>query len=80
MSLLRTVSPKKGYLSQNTIMEALGWTIIIISILSVILWVYAIADIVRGSLSGNSNKILWLIIVIFFPVVGALLYLLLGKK
>jgi hypothetical protein len=61
-------------------MESLGWTVLILSLLALGLWIYAILDIVRGSLQGSGNKILWLLIVIFFPIVGALLYLVIGKK
>lgn len=61
-------------------MESLGWTVLVLSLVALGLWIYAILDIVRGSLSGSGNKVLWLIVVIFFPILGALLYLLLGKK
>lgn len=61
-------------------MEQFGIGLILLSIISIALWVYAIADIVRGSLSGNSSKIMWLIVVIIFPILGAILYLLIGRK
>ncbi len=61
-------------------MESLGWVALILGILALGLWIYAILDIVRGSLSGSGNKVLWLIVVIFFPILGALIYLLIGKK
>lgn len=61
-------------------MESLGWTALVLSLIALGLWIYAILDIVRGSLDGSGNKILWLIVVIFFPILGALLYLLMGKK
>ncbi len=61
-------------------MEALGWTLLILGILTVALWIYAIADILRGSLEGQGSKVLWLIIVIFFPILGVIFYLLMGRK
>ena len=61
-------------------MESLGWVALILGILALGLWIYAILDIVRGSLSGSGNKVLWLIVVIFFPILGAIIYLLIGKK
>lgn len=60
-------------------MEEFIVVIIILGIVALGLWVYAIADIVRGTFSGSSSKMLWLIVVIFFPIVGALLYLLVGR-
>lgn len=61
-------------------MENIAWIVLLLGIAAVILWIYAIVQIVRGSLGGNGNKILWLLVVIFFPIVGALLFLLIGKK
>ncbi len=61
-------------------MEQVGIGLILLSFISIALWIYAIADIVEGSLSGNSSKIMWLIVVIIFPIFGAILYLLIGRK
>lgn len=61
-------------------METWAWIVIIIALLALALWIYAIADILRGSFRGDLSKILWLVVVIFFPVLGALLYLLFGRK
>lgn len=61
-------------------MEQFGIGLILLTIISIALWIYAIADIVKGSLSGNSTKIMWLVAVIIFPILGAILYLLIGKK
>ncbi|MFZ6053151.1 PLDc N-terminal domain-containing protein [Halocola ammonii] len=61
-------------------MEATFWTILILALISVALWIYAIGKIVSGSIQGDGRKILWLIVVIFFPIVGAILYLLFGSK
>ena len=61
-------------------METLGWTLLILGLITVVLWIYAIADILKGSLDGQGSKILWLIVVLFFPIVGVVLYLLVGRK
>jgi hypothetical protein len=57
-----------------------AWILLIIGLFALVLWIYAIIDIVRGSLAGNSRKILWLIVVIIFPIIGAILYLILAKR
>ena len=44
------------------------------------LWIAAIASIVRNRFQNRSDKTLWLIIVIFFPLIGSLLYFVLGTK
>ena len=61
-------------------MEGFGIGLITLTIIALALWFFAIADIVKGSLSGNKSKIAWLIAVIFFPILGALLYLFIGRK
>jgi len=45
------------------------------------LWVYAIIDVISTdeSVMRNLPKLVWLIIVIFVPVVGPLLWLILGR-
>lgn len=40
--------------------------------------IYSIYDILRSDFKGN-NKIIWLIVVIFLPVIGSLFYLLMGR-
>ena len=61
-------------------METFGWVLLILAVIAIALWIYAIADIVKGSFSGSGKKMLWLIVVIIFPIVGAFLYLVLGKR
>lgn len=61
-------------------METTFWIFIILGVIALVLWIYAIANIVSGSIQGQGRKIFWLIVVIFFPIVGALLYLLFGSK
>jgi hypothetical protein len=61
-------------------METALWISLILGLIALILWIYAISDIVSGSLEGQGRKIFWLIVVIFFPILGAILYLLFGSK
>lgn len=53
---------------------------LILGVIALILWIYAIYDIVRGTFQGSGSKFLWLIVVIIFPILGAILYLLSGRK
>ena len=45
----------------------------------VALYFWLIIDVLRNEFTGY-NKIIWLIVVVFFPVFGVLLYLTIGKK
>ncbi len=54
--------------------------LLILGIIAVILWIYVFLDLLKGSFSGSGSKIMWLVVVLIFPIVGALAYLLIGKK
>ena len=43
------------------------------------IWIWALIDILRSEFSG-SNKIIWLLVVFFIPVLGLVLYLAMGRK
>lgn len=53
--------------------------ILIISLFLFILPIIALVDIIRSEFTGN-NKIVWVLIVIFFNVIGSILYFLMGKN
>lgn len=48
-------------------------------LLPLLLWIIALVDILKSEFTG-SNKIVWLLVVIFFPVIGFILYFLIGKQ
>lgn len=57
--------------------------IIIISIfvfLPLILTLWALIDILRSTFKDNTSKLVWVIVVIFVPILGALLYLAMGRS
>jgi hypothetical protein len=51
----------------------------IISLLILVIDVLVIVDIVRSRMT-NERKILWVLVVVFLPLVGPILYYLLEKK
>lgn len=44
-----------------------------------VLWVIALIDIIKSDFAGN-NKILWIIVVLLLPLLGAILYFFVGRK
>jgi hypothetical protein len=52
---------------------------VILFLLGTILCIVALIDILRSEFTGN-NKLVWLLVVIFFPLIGSILYFLLGPK
>ncbi|WP_340113840.1 PLD nuclease N-terminal domain-containing protein [Maribellus mangrovi] len=53
--------------------------LLFVSLFLFILPIIALVDIIRSEFTGN-NKIIWVLIVIFFNVIGSILYFLMGKN
>ena len=54
--------------------------VIIIAILLVLIWIWAIFDIIKRPFESGLVKILWILAVLFFPFVGVILYLIFGRR
>ncbi|MCE7995736.1 MAG: PLDc_N domain-containing protein [Roseivirga sp.] len=59
-------------------MEATLFGILIVS--SLVLWFWAITDITRSRFNSASQRTGWLLIVLFFPTIGSILYFQLRKR
>ena len=57
------------------------WQIIIISLifLGIIPTIIALVDILKSKFEGN-NKLIWVLVVLFFNLIGAILYFTIGRK
>ena len=53
--------------------------LMIFIIFTFILYIYILIDILKHEFTGY-NKIIWILVLIFFPVIGAILYLVFGKS
>lgn len=53
------------------------WTIFLVSYFVISL--VALFDLLRLKLL-NANKLIWLVIIIFAPIIGSILYFIIGKK
>jgi uncharacterized membrane protein YczE len=63
-------------------MELGGQELLIIGILFVILfgiYIFVLVDILKSEFRGY-NKIIWILLVLFLPALGTILYLLIGRK
>lgn len=45
-----------------------------------LLWVWSVIDIVKGEFKSSTDKIVWLLLVLLVPVLGVILYLILGRN
>lgn len=44
------------------------------------LWLWALIDLLRSSFADSITKLIWVVVIIFLPVLGAILYLLIGRR
>jgi len=49
-------------------------------VLTVILWIWAFVDISRSRFENPTMKWLWFILILFFPILGSIIYFQFGKK
>ncbi|MCG3653239.1 PLDc N-terminal domain-containing protein [Aliarcobacter butzleri] len=54
-------------------------SLIIFVIFCFILYIFIIIDILKHEFTGY-NKIIWMIVILCFPILGAILYLFIGRK
>ncbi|MHC2990078.1 hypothetical protein OB13_00150 [Pontibacter sp. HJ8] len=45
-----------------------------------ILWLWALIDLLTSEFENSINKLIWVLVIVFLPVLGALLYLFIGRK
>jgi H+/gluconate symporter-like permease len=44
------------------------------------LWLGALIDLLRSNFEDSITKLIWLVVIVFIPVLGAILYLFIGRK
>ncbi len=59
--------------------HAMGLLWLLISIAELILFIYCIIDII-GKAKSTGWKVLWVVVILIFPVIGSIVYILLGKN
>lgn len=52
--------------------------LMVFTLFTFMLYIYILIDILRHEFTGY-NKIIWILVIIFFPVLGAILYLVFGR-
>lgn len=53
--------------------------ILIIIVISVVLWIYALVDLFKSSFEGT-HKLIWVLVILFLPIIGSILYISIGRK
>ena len=60
-----------------------GWELIIIFFVLIIpgiFWLWALIDVLKSEFSNSSNKLIWTLMIILLPLLGAILYLTIGRE
>jgi len=53
---------------------------IILGLIFIIFWVWALIDILKSDFEDNTIKLIWLLVVFFLSLLGAILYYFIGQK
>lgn len=53
---------------------------VILGLFLLVIWIATIVDIVRSEFTAPSNKTVWMLLVIFLPLLGMLLYMIFGSS
>ncbi|MBX5439189.1 MAG: PLDc N-terminal domain-containing protein [Thermoflavifilum sp.] len=56
----------------------LGWGLW--GLLTLILWIWALVDIIKSRFESDTTKIIWIVVVILLPLLGSILYLIIGRN
>ncbi|WP_229663419.1 PLDc N-terminal domain-containing protein [Cloacibacterium rupense] len=54
--------------------------VFIFILLPSILWIIALIDILKSNFKEANGKIIWVLLVIFLPILGSILYFAIGKN
>jgi hypothetical protein len=58
----------------------LGLFVLAIAILAFVFWIMMLVDCIQNSRLDSNEKIIWVLVIIFLHALGALIYLLAGRK
>ncbi|MGC9001176.1 PLDc N-terminal domain-containing protein [Caldisericum sp.] len=57
----------------------IGIFILVIPLAIFVLWIWALIDLLKSEFTGY-NKLIWLLVLIFLPLLGLILYYFIGRK
>ncbi len=54
--------------------------ILLFLLLPIVAWIVALVDIIRSQFRNDTDRLLWIVVVTLAPVLGVLVYLILGRR
>ncbi|MCX2738326.1 PLDc N-terminal domain-containing protein [Pontibacter anaerobius] len=58
----------------------IGVVEIFILLIPLLIWGYAVIEIVTGTFKDSIDKVVWLLVVLMIPVLGVIFYYLIGRR
>ena len=58
----------------------IGISDILLILIPLILWIWALINVIKSDFKNESLKIIWVIVIILLPIVGSLLYYFIGRS
>jgi len=52
----------------------------VFGVAGLIIWIWALVDVIRRQFTNQNDKVLWIVLVIVLGVLGAIIYLIAGRK
>ncbi len=56
-----------------------GFEVLLILILPLLLWFWSLVDCLKSDFK-NYDKIVWILLIILLPIIGAVLYMIIGRS
>ncbi|QOR75955.1 MAG: PLDc_N domain-containing protein [Thermoflavifilum sp.] len=53
--------------------------IVLCCLFVLVVWIWAIVDILRSRFDSDTTKLIWILLVVFLPLLGTLLYWIIGR-
>lgn len=58
-----------------------GWLIwAVLALAALAFWIFALVDILKSNFRRDYEKVIWVIVIIFMPFLGSILYFLIGRN
>lgn len=57
-----------------------GFEILLVILLPFLLMIWAIVDLIKSDFKDQSTKIVWALVILFFPFLGSIIYLIFGRS
>ena len=49
-------------------------------ILPLFLWIIALVEVLKSEFKNTNDKLIWVIVILLFPIIGSLLYFIIGRN